>query len=88
MLEVPDWRLESSSRYKSVQLPKKNVCTKFQLPTLSFKVQRTLVSLLSRLGLSRTLEAPDWGLESSSRYKYVQLPKKNLSTKFQLPILI
>ena len=74
LLEVPDWGFESSSRYKYDQLPKKNLGTKFQLPTLIFKVQRTLRSLLSGLGLWRMLDVPDWGLDSSSRYKYVHLP--------------
>ena len=48
-------------------------------------MQRTLISLLSWLGIWRTLEVPDWDLESSSRYKHVQVPKKNLCSKFQLP---
>ena len=56
------------------------LCTKFQFSTLSFKVQRTLMSLLSRLGLWRTLEVPYRSLDSSSRYKYVQLPNKNIYT--------
>ena len=63
MLEVPDWWLEFESRYKNVQLPKMNVSSKFQSPTLSLKVQRTLMSLLSELGLWKMLEVPDWGLE-------------------------
>ena len=49
--------------YQYVQLPKKNPCTKFQFPSLIFKVQRTLKSLLSGLGLLRMLEVPDWGLD-------------------------
>ena len=86
-LEVPDWDLDSSSRYKHVKVPKKNLCSKFQLPTSSFNMQRTLMSLLSLLGLWRSLEVLDWGSESSLRYKYVQLPQKNLYTKFHPPIL-
>ena len=88
LLEIPGWGLKYSSMYEYDQLPKNNPCTKFQFPVLIFKVQRTLMSLLSALGLWRTLKVPDWGLESSLRYKYVQLAEKNLYTKFQHPTLI
>ena len=56
--------------------------------TLSFKVQRTFMSLLSGFMLWRLLEIPDWSLESSPICEYVQLPKKNPCTKFQFPVLI
>ena len=87
ILEFPDRACKIWFRYEYDQLPKKILCTQFQVPTLSFKVQRTLRSLLSRLGLWRMLEVPDWGLESSLRYRYVQLPRKNLYAIFQLPTL-
>ena len=63
-LEVPDSGLESSEWFIYVQLPKKNLCNKFQLPTLSFKVPRTVMYLLSGFGLWRMLEVPDWGFKS------------------------
>ena len=86
-MDVPDLGWESLTRYKYVQLPKTNLCTKYQLPILSFKMQRTLMSSLSGFGLWRMLEVPDWGSETLLRYKHVQIPKNNLCTKFQLPTL-
>ena len=85
MLEVPNGGSESSSRYEYVGLPNKNICAKFWLPTLCFKMQRTLMSLLSWLGLWGLLEVPNLGFGSLSGFKYVQLPQKNLGTKYQLP---
>ena len=65
----------------------RRVCSKFQLPTLSLNVQRTLMSLLSCLGLKIPLVILDWGSKSLFGYEYNQLHQKNLYTKFLLPTL-
>ena len=75
MLRVPDSGPESSSRCKIYQLPRKNLYTEFQPLPLSLKMQRTLMSLWSELGLWTTLEVPDWGFKSRSRFQNVDIPR-------------
>ena len=61
---------------------------KFWLSILILKVQRTIMSLKSWLWLWRTLEVPDWGLESWFGFWYGHKSLLHLYSKFWLFFLI
>ena len=70
MLEGPDFCLLSPSWFWYGNWFLIYPCYKFWLSILILKVQRKFMSFKSWFGLWRTVEAPNWGLWSSSWFTY------------------
>jgi len=67
-LEVPDWGFITRTVYAWVIYFLMYLGLKFQSYRLNTRMQRTLLSLMSLLGLWRTLEVPDWNFLEPVRY--------------------
>ena len=88
MLEGPDWGLASWSWFRYGQWSLINQCSKFQLPLLILKMQRTSCPLSPHLGLWRMLEVPESGLASWSWFRYGHYSLIYPWLEFWLSILI
>ena len=81
-LDMYDWSFMTFTCYGWGKIVPKSFCSKFLSPRIEFKVQRTLLSLMSSLELWRTLEVPDWSLMTWTWYGSSKGVSNNFCAKF------
>ena len=82
-----DWGFINWKLYAWVINVPMYICLTFQSHILNIRVQRTILSLMSSLGLWMTLELPDWSCITWKVYKWVIYIFMYLFLKFQSHIL-